>query len=416
MNALEDRLRAALQAHAETFAAHPDAWRRLQARRRAGAGRRLFRRWPTWLGPAAAAAAVFGVVAVAAAVTGGFGAHPAGSPGTPAPRATARPNPWAHLPPEFSRDAFGLVQQVPLTSPPLKLSVPSAGSVTTYFWLGHAGTAVWSDQIIPGLALCHDATYPTQGASGDCIALPRLGAGQFAVTISNDGLPGTGKVLSGVAAARVTSVTAVLPDGRAFAGAVGTLPGVGEKAWIVDYPHASGVRLVFRDAAGREAGRLGTAAPLGPPQVPRPKHGGVRVYSYPAGGGEPAGEVDAYLVDGHVGFWSLLWGGMISGVPAAGPPALGGLTAPFGLTEGASWTRLQAFGYAHANVARVVLRLPDGRQVSASTTTGWPGLRLWTANVPLRGQAISDPRQVITATGYDASGHVVGRVQLGGMA
>jgi hypothetical protein len=217
----------------------------------------------------------------------------------------------------------------------------------------------------------------------------------------------------------VASVSAVLPGGRAYPGAVGTLPGASGKAWVVDYPHASGVRLVFRDAAGREVGRLGTAAPLGPPQVPRPAHGGVRVYAYPASSEEPAGEVDAYLVDGRVGFWSSLWGGAVAPAPAAGPPALGGITQPFLLQKGGTWTRLQAFGYAHADVARVVLRLPfGGRPVSATTSaSGWPGVRLWTVQLPLSLYLrwTQGARVHITATGYDAAGHVVGQATLGGM-
>jgi len=226
-------------------------------------------------------------------------------------------------------------------------------------------------------------------------------------------------ILVGAAAAQVTSVAAVLPDGRSFAGVVKTGRGLVEKAWTVGYPSAKGVRLVFRDAAGTEVATLGTAGPIGPPQQAQPSHGGVRVYSYPASNGEPAGQVDAYLIDGRVGFWSLIWGGTISQVPAADPPALGGLTEPFGLVRGVmgdSWSQLRAFGYAHANVARVVLREPDGRQVSASMiAVSWPGLRLWTADLPMSTQQITGTRPTVTATAYDAAGHVLGQVRLGGM-
>jgi len=50
---------------------------------------------------------------------------------------------------------------------------------------------------------------------------------------------------------------------------------------------------------------LGTAAPLGPPQIAQPRGGGITVFRYPAGLETQAGAVTAYLIDGRVGFWSL---------------------------------------------------------------------------------------------------------------
>jgi hypothetical protein len=91
---------------------------------------------------------------------------------------------------------------------------------------------------------------------------------------------------------------------------------------------------------------------------------------------------------------------------------------PFGLTGGRSldYGLLEAFGYAHADVARVTLRFPDGTRPSTSTfAADWPGsdLRLWTVSVPKglwhQGKRIPTP----TATAYDTAGHVVGQVQLG---
>jgi hypothetical protein len=128
----------------------------------------------------------------------------------------------------------------------------------------------------------------------------------------------------------------------------------------------------------------------------------------------------AYLVQGRVGFWSAPSGGIISPVPAAGRPALGGLILPFGQRSGENHPEIEeGFGYAHANVTRVVLRLPGGRQVSSSTFTGgWPGsdLRLWAVSLPT-GINLDTPSvaAAVTATGYDAAGHVVQRVTLGGI-
>jgi hypothetical protein len=78
---------------------------------------------------------------------------------------------------------------------------------------------------------------------------------------------------------------------------------------------------------------------------------------------------------------------------------------------GGSWTNgatvAEYYGYAHANVARVVVRLPDGRQYSAQTIAAWPGsgLRLWHFAVPVKAATFEPRQQVIL--GYDASGQVV---------
>ncbi len=76
----------------------------------------------------------------------------------------------------------------------------------------------------------------------------------------------------------------------------------------------------------------------------------------------------------------------------------------------------KAFGYAHADVSRVVLRLPSGQQVSTSTfAAGWPGseVRLWAVSIPSDTWQDGQAKPTITATGYDAAGRVVGQVQLG---
>ncbi len=45
---------------------------------------------------------------------------------------------------------------------------------------------------------------------------------------------------------------------------------------------------------------------------------------------------------------------------------------------------VEFYGYAHENVTRVVLELPDGRRYGAQTFAAWPGsgLRLWAFPVP----------------------------------
>lgn len=139
-------------------------------------------------------------------------------------------------------------------------------------------------------------------------------------------------VLLGAATVQVTSMAAVLPDGRSFPGVVKTGCGLPVKAWTVSYPQARGVRLVFRDASGRQVASLGTAAPLGPPQVAQPRSGGLLVLRFPFGrAGTRTDTMTAYLLQGRVGFWSMTWGGFISPVPAAGGPLVGGLILPSGV-------------------------------------------------------------------------------------
>ena len=77
---------------------------------------------------------------------------------------------------------------------------------------------------------------------------------------------------------------------------------------------------------------------------------------------------------------------------------------------------MEALGYAHTDVARVVLRAGGRQLTSAATmTAGWPGsgLRLWHVHVPLNAQQAASGTPAITATAYDAAGHVLGQVRLG---
>jgi hypothetical protein len=212
-------------------------------------------------------------------------------------------------------------------------------------------------------------------------------------------------------------MAAVLPDGRSFPGVVKTGRGFGDKAWTVGYPPATGVRLVFRDASGAEVTSLDTAAPQGPPQTAQPGSGGIVAFRYPAGLYTQAGAVTAYLVQGRVGFWSSLWGGHISPVPAAGRPAADGLIMSFGLSNSRQHPNAppklsEGFGYAHAEVARIVLHLPGGRQTAGPTVAAWPdsGLRLWAISLPTD---IDYVGRTVTVTAYDATGHVIETGTLG---
>jgi hypothetical protein len=67
-------------------------------------------------------------------------------------------------------------------------------------------------------------------------------------------------------------------------------------------------------------------------------------------------------------------------------------------------------GYAPQNVARVTLRLADGRQFSARTIAGWKGsgLRLW--SFPVTGGLSNTVKYV--ALGYNAANQVVSQLTM----
>lgn len=136
--------------------------------------------------------------------------------------------------------------------------------------------------------------------------------------------------------------------------------------------------------------------------------------------GIPAGTVTGYLVDGRVGFWSPLFedDAAICPVPAGGQPVLDGLvTTPITSGQTGATTGVVALGYAHAGVARVVVRVPDGKLLSVSTfAAGWRGsdLRLWAVKLPKDSFNVAKGSSMaVTATAYDAAGRVMGTVQLG---
>jgi hypothetical protein len=227
-------------------------------------------------------------------------------------------------------------------------------------------------------------------------------------------------VLYGIANSGFTSVAAVLPDGRSYPGTMETGRGFTQKAWAVTYPDVPGVDLVFGDGAGSS---LGTSirTPPGPPVNRQPRSGGVLAFRYPAGHYTVPGSVTAYLINGHVGFWTSAPDtepfGQWSPTSAISGPALGGIMYPFGQDNPSGVMEVGAMGYAHANVARVVLRLADGsKYVALSRAAGWPGsdLRLWSVALP--GKLVNEITGTIapvTATAYNAAGQVIGQVQLG---
>lgn len=439
MNTVEDRLRDALAAHAESFSASPDAWTRISDR-----SSRRFRPRALWhasyLIPAAAAATVV-VVAVAATLTGhALGHRPADGV---APAASGSATEGGHgggRTDEITELDKYMFESTPPTTRVVTIRLGGPTMAAASFWLGYDDPHAWGQQITSGLQFCHAEVGQGggQGGGGYCgPGLPDLGGRPVVPTGPAGGADSSTDILDGVAVKRVTSVTAVLRDGRQYAGQVRSAPGLPEQVWAVSYPGpVSGVHVTFRDAAGHEVATIAATPTVdvsGQVVTQPPVTGGISVFQYQASedpqnysgvGGGPGGTMTAYLVDGHVVFWSNAWGALVSpsAIPA-GQPALAGLAVQFGRrteASGPAYTQLVAFGYAHYPVSRVVLRLADGRQfpaavLSAGNAKGWLGtdFRLWWVNLPASVWDHSRHRAPMTVIGYDATGHVVTTTQLG---
>jgi hypothetical protein len=452
MNTVEDRVRAALRAHAEDFTASADAWERVEARsaptarRRPAVPSRLTpsRRFLRHAGPAATAAAVIAVV-VAATLTGqALSHHPAGGV-TPAASGSDTPGVQGggHRTDAITEIDKFMLKDAPPTTPVVTMRLGGPTMAAVSFWLRYDDPHAWSQQVTSGLQFCQAdvGMGGGQGGSGHCgPGVPNLGGLPVVPTGPDAGVDSSTDLFYGIATKRVASVTAVLRDGREYPGQVRAAPGLPERVWAVKFPGpAAGVHVVFRDAAGHGVATIAATVPL--PDDPNqsqivlqpPATGGIPVFQYPAAegtwkdsgvGGGPGGTMTAYLVDGHVVFWSNPWGALVSpsAIPA-GQPALAGVAAPFELLPpgGSSmFKQLKAFGYAHFPVTRVVLRLADGRQfpatlIAAGNANGWLGtdFRLWWVNLPISIWNQSKQVPPITVIGYNAAGHVVTTAQLG---
>jgi hypothetical protein len=441
MSGVENRVRAALTAHAQTFTTRPDAWDQTRARAaRTSAALipaalnpagllwrwRLSRRGQLLI-PAAAAAVVVAIVVAATVTVHGLSDAAASRPGSASRTGTTtRPTSDACsagvAPPE------SVFSQIQPSSAILCLKL-TEGTQRGYLFVqvGSDTPLNWLPWVATGLQYCSATSDTTTSTSGfvlnGCWQLPQLGRDQLAsVTGAQEWSPLARlslpmPLLSGFAVAQVTSVSAVLPDGRSYQGTVSGGHGFPEKAWAVLYPGVKGARLVFRDAAGRQVTSL--AAPPG--QVVstyaawRPHSGGT-VYRCP----DCDMSAVAYLIGGHVGYWVPGCGPDLLISPAL-PPSADGEPALAGITllcdaGGGSWGI--TIGYARQDVTRVVLRLPDGTHITVPTFPArWPGskLRLWvliepqaTWNAHFNGQRAPSP----TARAYDTSGPVGGEVEL----
>jgi hypothetical protein len=334
---------------------------------------------------------VVAIVAGATVLTGHGG--PRGGPGRTVSASPAPPPP--------GRDNY-LIQQVPPVSAIVPVKTTSSGQTSwTFVWFGYE-----KNDRAEGLVLCAD-TYTGRANEGGGCGLAQIPAGKVAVSTGGDG-----DIRLGVSVAKVTSLAAQLPDRWTVPGVVLSGRGFPYRVWVVRYPSADGARITFGDSGGHEVGHLSIpASPLFPPI---PRSGGIVVFRYPAGTEGPRpGAMTAYLIGGKVAFWNSDGSdSAMSGGPAAGSPAVGLFQS--------QWTSKAAvvefYGYAHENVARVVLRLADGRRYGAQTFAAWPGsgLRLWAFSAPTRVLAGDLRKDVMT--GYDAAGHVVWQQRFGASA
>lgn len=424
MNTIEERLRDALTERAKHAPIDPDAWQQTRIRSLATRKPRVGWRWRRpgrFLIPAAAAAAVVAIVVAVTATVHGVSGRSAGgradaTPSSPGASSSSG-GPITGLPPQFLTH-YPPVSAV-LTMP---VTAPGGQRAVAYSWLAYTSQSWWPDQL-QGLQSCGGAVFK-DGSSSYCVPLPQLGAGRLASITVSDYLPANigPLVLQGLAVDQVASVTAMLPDGQVIPGAVKAGRGFPDKAWAVVVPAdektgqpSSGVRLVFRDASGAVVASLGAVAPPHA-QVPEPGSGGIAVFANPGGSGSLSYTMNAYLIKGYVGFWLRPWPGLngyLAPRLAAGPPALAGFTLDF--TDMYRASTPGAVGYAHADVARVVLHLPGDRSVATSTFAAWPGsgLRLWAIRLPADVYVQGQQMPTITATGYDTAGQVVARVTLG---
>jgi hypothetical protein len=430
----EDRLRAALQAHAEDFTASQDAWQQLAARtsgsRRPGrttgirtTGSRLAR--AKFAVPAAAAAAVVIVIVAATTITHGLAGSPAAGQSGAGGRQASAPSTGSAAPNIVEVPDSAELTMVPPATAVLDLPL-GKGHGGGFFWFGYNSPDFWGYQVSPGLQFCDSVGSVSGESETSCIPLSALHSADLAsitasgyagiITYSGGTIPST--IYAGTVNDAATSVTAVLPDGDRYAGKVGSARGFPDKAWVVECPAVSGTQFVFRNASGQQILSMGgTQAQI--PSVKEPRSGLIPVPYITDERKIGTGDVLAVLTGGHVAFFlGMPWPVAVSPDAAAGQPAVAGLAdiAP----TGSSQYPVVALGYAHADVARIVVHLPHGKQVTVSTfLPGWrgSGLRLWTAQLgtDLFNDKASLPAGLpaLSATAYDAAGHVLAQVRLG---
>ena len=382
MNTIEDRLREALRERARYSPVDPDAWAKTVARTRPARGRLRAGARSRFLIPVAAAAAVVAIVLGVTALAGHLGSRGR-------PPSAAQPS----IPALLSRNDFLVRQDPPISEiVPVTIRTASGQVEKVYVWFARMKGG-------QGTMLCSQIFRKQTVTAAICQSV-QLSSGQVAVLTGGDSF-----IKLGAGSSQVTSVSAQLSGGRSAAGKLVSGRGFPAKVWLVSYPlqvkagTVADVGIVFRDAAGHQAGRLTV---LGASQFPPTGPGGMTVFR------NQKGSATAYLARGRVEVSSAgLPPAVFESQPASGPPDVSVFTSQ----DDNPPTWLEFYGYAHENVARVTVQLADGRQVAATTFPGWKesGIRLWAVPAPV---PVPRPLRYIVL-GYDAGGHVVWQTTLG---
>lgn len=360
MNALEERLREALADRAAHSPIDPDAWDKTVARSR----RRFRLSLPGWLPagfviPAAAAAVVIAIVLAALSLTGGTRAA------APATDATSPPPP----------DTPAQVTDV-LRGHPAVTAIVSAklGDTRVYAWFSDLRDDYGCSVVL--------GTRTSSGGSG-CGRWPSGPSGVTGTTVD-----------TGRASLQVTSVVTRVNGGSGNAPAV-VLSGRGFpfNVWFASIPEGYSALLTFLDA-NTEVMRFTDNLHV-QPGASIPDSGGITVDGW-----------TAYLTSGKV-----LWHGPDNGAIAQLPWTV--KQKPLLVLYQETSTTNYAIGYIPADVARLVLRMPDGHEYGGPTVQGWrgSGVRLW-----VRGGM---PYGGLTATtlviSYDAAGKVIAQQTVGSL-
>ncbi|MEV4065768.1 hypothetical protein [Nonomuraea dietziae] len=355
MNDLEERLRAALDARAQTYETSPTAWLRVQERRRGP-----LRRWEVVL----VALPVALVALLVPVLFGGFqgGQVMTGPPPKPTPVGQA------------------LVIDNPAENRPMRL------------WLArdHEGALVF----------CRAVQY-AGGASSDGCGSTFVNRESEAAWLegSTESVPPREKVLAyGAARANVAKVTAVTKDGKRLDGALYRPSGAPLQIWTVAYPSTERIgRYEFAAADGAVLAREEPRAML------------------PASDqGEPAGpavemkgmSVRPYLTPDRTLIWTR--GGREVGLNFVRAKDLmtdmGGRRYPVELrVNGDRW-----FGIAREGTAKVTLTRKGGASLEATVRTDpWKvGVSLFAGELPSSGDPYLEGFELV---GHDASGKVLWR-------
>jgi hypothetical protein len=342
--------------------------------------------------PVAAAAAVVAVVLGASALTRSGGVIRGVSAAAASPSAT---------PPAPPGQNNKLIKEYPPVSAIVPLELTAEGQTNwTFVWFSKAQAAAGN------LNVCEVTDGPGWDGRGGCDVVA-VGTGDH---INLTMVDGTLKL--GIATTKVTSVTAVLGDGTHAPSALVSGRGFPYKVWAVSAPAQKGATIYFTGAGGRKLGQIPFPQPR--PTPSQPASGGIVVLHYPAHTlGATAGQMKAYLLPGAdvgvagpvVGFWDSSGPAGIDNQPISQSAAVDNFSDA--LLPGIHATAAEFYGYTHASVSRVVLRMSDGKTFGAKTFAAWSGsgLRLYGFSVP----ASAMPRDPAgyTLLGYDAAGHVV---------